>query len=1593
MGSLDSPSGSPLDRPPGKALDHVNDADERVPAKPGSPADPLVRRLRSPVKWGQRPTWADLPVKKPKLTGDDIKVKIEADPAAAKAVGKAIGKAAGPTVGATIGGAVPMVGSTIGKELGKSLGPHVGAALGPAVGKAAAEPIAAIHGQMPGIVKDMAGAAIANEVAKDPEAAKDRAALDSSGLPAIPDSTENKAKDSTPERSEASPSAPAIPDSDEPGAGGEGGSRAAQGLAALRGRPRNLAQARAMVGRRVGRNLYDRFDRRLSGALPWQRMPVMRGVAVAGQGSMLTGLGSVANRNPIYNFLLSRLPFRGHSGSAVAAGCGCLSGCGCGGSCGCGCVAPSVGCLLPAFIIIIVIALIGVNLAAQPGFVEPQFCQAYHMAVCDPNDVSLTIGTNDLPPGDLAVYQSLEAKYHVPWFYIAAWEKVATDFGKSAPLQTDTTIPAQAINAAQDQLAAQIKLLYPTGVIGPTNPNDPTNNNPAPGPTSEPTTSPGPTGSPGPAGSPGPTASPSPTPSPSPIITVTPSPSPGLKPPIPLPASLVPPDSTVASPATKSAANNGVDESFYSADSVDSLASFYAAAINKLKVPGIPTLDPAKDWFSLNGYYGYNLAAKGLLIVSPPGAQGNEGGDQNLVIIDWTPKGVAVPTPTPTPTQAPDNAQMVAANALRTLLAKQITSLNSDARGHSFGLFLTSEPEYQTYGIDPTDGSYLSPWDTSQAGSILAQHINDLYNNNLRGSGSIANPGSPIYDPLPAAMADFIVNNYHGDLSWYSGLIATAPGNIYCGTGKGVGLCPTTAPPTWKGGPEQGQAVSVPELHYVCQLLGNQSCDRYLSGVDAIAVSPTVSFADELSAYYNPALPAGSQITDWNKLKVLMGGIFNDPSMWGSETTAYFSAPAVTPEGTATGATVRVNAYVSAMNSYAQSLYTTWAATQNAAATLGLTGGGGGQALDLAFWLPTLQQTEVSAKLPWPMLAGTLDADGVFSCAAQAGTTTNFAGILVGDAAPDGKAMAAALGFSGLAWVPLAAQVQKENSGKVYANNPMNLRDTIGHKAWVKAGKPAKAAKYFNYKGQIGWHTPPTGGYDDFVSFDNIASGAAANVANYARGTVAYGYDKVLAAGRAGNAVGLAYAIEASKWSEDHYGADLSTNPHGPGFIVNTTQKVISGGGFAGCWRFGAGSLGYWASPSFEGVTYSAPAAVANWCTSALLHADGSPADGKSSNCGSLAVTNVASGTTVSVPVVGPCDCAIGATAASGGTEQMAELNSAAWSAVFGGLPHGIQAGKVALIPPTNAVGWPNAFLVASGSAHTPISPSNVATSTATTLLADGKVAASAVPTMLDMYHAWATWSACSLLAAQVAVPDYGNPAKSDGQAPTCGYINSASAATFVYSGSVAISGYQPPFVTERDARFTHKGGWSDCQITSGLMLVEKMTLGGVPATRAEVDVLRALTGVPRPKGTSIDDIARAIKARYGFSISRPNAGLAITWSTFKVKLSSGDGAVLDGLYSQLGSDYTYWDPGFAQSKDKYGNDDSRHAMYIDRYDPTTDKFWVMDPLGNKAAGYTGEWIPSANLKAYAMGMSFGAGYLQVSLAPEGQYAKPAASN
>jgi hypothetical protein len=182
------------------------------------------------------------------------------------------------------------------------------------------------------------------------------------------------------------------------------------------------------------------------------------------------------------------------------------------------------------------------------------------------------------------------------------------------------------------------------------------------------------------------------------------------------------------------------------------------------------------------------------------------------------------------------------------------------------------------------------------------------------------------------------------------------------------------------------------------------------------------------------------------------------------------------------------------------------------------------------------------------------------------------------------------------------------------------------------------------------------------------------------------------------------------------------------------------------------------------------------------------------------------------------------------------------------------------------------------------------------------------------------------------------------------------------------LPGYQPAFVTERDGQ-----RWEDCLWASAAMLVDKWSAGRVGISK---DRLRALSRSGEGR-SNFDDLRPAL-SRMGFRArSSPNGGDFVTWAELRTRLAAGGGAILLGDYSDLPRRYGRWDPSFWRNE---GEDDN-HAIYLDRYDPRRDRYWVMDPLA--PSGWQGEWVPARAIRAFAW--STGSGGLWTLMTPAAQ--------
>jgi hypothetical protein len=217
--------------------------------------------------------------------------------------------------------------------------------------------------------------------------------------------------------------------------------------------------------------------------------------------------------------------------------------------------------------------------------------------------------------------------------------------------------------------------------------------------------------------------------------------------------------------------------------------------------------------------------------------------------------------------------------------------------------------------------------------------------------------------------------------------------------------------------------------------------------------------------------------------------------------------------------------------------------------------------------MPPVETVAAELKIKPAYLLATLKADGAFGCQAGVGSATPSDAVydfLSNSATRVGRAMADELDFAGETWLALAVQVQWETGGQIRGNNPLNLTDDGGY---------AQGVLTWAAYGQIGWYEGGSATErHHFAAFATLDGGARANAANYRnqaeRGL--YGYDRVLAAGRAGDLLGVARAIEASSWSSDHYGSDPSADPPKDGKIVRSIFGILASA-IGGCYRFGPG--------------------------------------------------------------------------------------------------------------------------------------------------------------------------------------------------------------------------------------------------------------------------------------------------------------------------------------------------------------------------------------------------------------------------------------
>lgn len=138
----------------------------------------------------------------------------------------------------------------------------------------------------------------------------------------------------------------------------------------------------------------------------------------------------------------------------------------------------------------------------------------------------------------------------------------------------------------------------------------------------------------------------------------------------------------------------------------------------------------------------------------------------------------------------------------------------------------------------------------------------------------------------------------------------------------------------------------------------------------------------------------------------------------------------------------------------------------------------------------------------------------------------------------------------------VAIWLRFESGGMIVGNNPWNL-----HSGAVCPKSAGYCPGQGSLPGQIGNRYAGPGDQNVAV-FATLDDGAKASANNLTRLAPSYGYGKVIAAARAGDALGFLNALQQSSWSAGHYNFSKLTSAFGGSFNYNTqlTLRTPAGG-------------------------------------------------------------------------------------------------------------------------------------------------------------------------------------------------------------------------------------------------------------------------------------------------------------------------------------------------------------------------------------------------------------------------------------------------
>lgn len=743
-------------------------------------------------------------------------------------------------------------------------------------------------------------------------------------------------------------------------------------------------------------------------------VPTPRRLRAYGDGYVLQGLERLAMRNPLYRFVLARLPFGGATRGALAAGCGCVSCCGCASGC-----CSVIGCTFPLIIILLLIFGMANFLGNSPAFATPLFCEANQIEACGNADMRLQVQIDEIPPGAVEDYKAIEAETGVPWFYLLAWEKVATDFGRTDgfPGQSTMEVPGDAVDASYDATEVLLGTIEADDGSENTNPEE------------------------------------------------TPDPSPS--------------DAPVVGTGQRDA---GLLQQMRDAktESIDKLRSSIRGGSFGLSLITLPEwreygiIESAGGETELRDAWDRRGASAivaehivdGFAIVAE-----NSGGSLtsystelmtplHQLMRDYISNELAGPTqncfrsctePDPEEDLEPDRPRSYYEGLVEHYLGDSAAPppvsteeddfvlappLRESRLSAPFGP--SSDPDDPPLVVDGTAYEHfhsVMTFDAAVGSNVLAA---------ADGNVTVAEQDN---DCRVRCVGVYVVRIAHADgyETGYLGLSGEIPSvgsTVTAGERIGAVGTPTegsgfldfglrlagdpidpaslisdpatsaTPPPAtdtyaaWPAGPAAGKPFTPAELYLICNELKGQTvtnrggttlmpsteCDPLRLGQPTLEIATDAEFVETVSRFYDPTLAEGDQVTDWSGMQVLMGAVLEEESFWGSDSSAWFDAPLIDAEGNVTNQSVRMNAYVVAINSYARSAYEAWAA----AAQIQPEGTVGGlfdtDGIDMQFWRPAIDEAAAEHNIAWQYLAATLRADNTLTCA-----TTDEAHILRGD--------------------------------------------------------------------------------------------------------------------------------------------------------------------------------------------------------------------------------------------------------------------------------------------------------------------------------------------------------------------------------------------------------------------------------------------------------------------------------------------------------------------------------------------------------------------------------------------------------------------